>query len=341
VLVALVPFPRYPKSTMMKRTSRLRDVGSRRLSAIGIALVLSVLLGVVSAPVFAADVSFTDPKLEAAIRQAIGLPTQDIQDTDLSELTSLDARFVGITTLEGIQYCTNLTELKLFGNEIADISALAGLVNLTILYLDNNQISNIEALANLTNLTMLTLNNNKITDITALSGLVNLETLLTVGANEIVDIGPLANLTRLTRLDLAGNQIVDISALSNLANLTGLGLADNQIVDISALSGLTRLTQIWLANNQILDIDALVKNSAFAQGDSIDIRLNSLDSRPGSHDMLNVDELRSRGVLVNVDPQTSTDTVGIETVSSMHISWALILGIAGVLATIVAALLLF
>lgn len=306
------------------------------------ALVFGILLAVVSVPMLADDIHFPDPKLEAAVRAAIGVPTRDIQAADLSELTFLDARFLGITTLEGIQHCTNLTELRLFGNEITDISPLSGLVKLTILHLDSNLISDIDALSNLTNLTMLMMNNNQIADITALSGLNNLETLLSLSGNEITDIAALSNLTHLMRLDLADNKIIDISVLSNLGNLTGLGLANNKIVDISVLSGLTRLAKIWLTNNQISDAGALVDNAGFGTGDSVDLRLNCLALMPGAHDMLDIDTLRSRGVIVEADPQNPCDTVKPEIDSSATSgNWWLLLGVSGALAAILAALLLF
>ena len=332
-----IPLSRYPNSTMIKRNNRLRDMRSRGLAVIGMALVLGVLVAIVSAPAFAVVVDFPDPGLEAAIRDATGESTKDIHDTDLSGLTSLDARFRGITNLEGIQHCTALTELKLYGNEIIDISALSGLLNLTILNLDNNQIHDIGALSNLTNLEMLTLSNNKIVDISALSGLTHLVSLLSLSKNEIVDISALSNLTHLTRLDLVNNRIIDISALSGLTNLTGLGLGNNKIVDISAVSGLTNLAKIWLHDNQIRDIQALVDNSTLAAGDSVDIRHNYLDLTPGSPDMLNIETLQGREVLVDVDPQTLDHIVESDSIVGMN-WWLLGMGLIGV---ILAALLLF
>ncbi len=74
---------------------------------------------------------------------------------------------MGITSLEGLQYCTNLTKLEMgyksggTPNQIS-ISPLANLTKLTYLELYDNQISNISALANLTQLTHLILSNNLI-----------------------------------------------------------------------------------------------------------------------------------------------------------------------------------
>ncbi|WP_143462757.1 MucBP domain-containing protein [Levilactobacillus enshiensis] len=60
-----------------------------------------------------------------------------------------------------------------------------------------------------------------------------------VGAiyGDVVDVSPLADLQKLTYLDLQGNRITDISPLSNLKNLKTLALLNNHIRDFSPLKG--------------------------------------------------------------------------------------------------------
>jgi Leucine-rich repeat (LRR) protein len=102
----------------------------------------------VSVPVSAVVINFPAPGLAAAIRNAIGKTIGDIHDTDLIGLTSLDAGDREIANLEGIQYCTNLTELLLYRNQIRDISTLSGLSKLTVIWLVDNEIVDISALVN-------------------------------------------------------------------------------------------------------------------------------------------------------------------------------------------------
>ena len=117
-------------------------------------------------------VTFPDPNLEAAIRDAIGKPTGDIYQSDLSTdnggLTTLNADRRGIVDLTGLEYCTSLTWLYLSQNQISDMSPLVHLTSLVVLYLSQNQISDIPPLANLTNLTFLYLSQNQISDIQSL-----------------------------------------------------------------------------------------------------------------------------------------------------------------------------
>jgi Leucine-rich repeat (LRR) protein len=90
--------------------------------------------------------TFPDKNLERAVRKAIGKPRGPIRAANLENLTVLVASWEGITDLTGLEYCTNLKELRLGGNQISDISALSKLTNLERLYLWGNQISGIKPL---------------------------------------------------------------------------------------------------------------------------------------------------------------------------------------------------
>ena len=262
-------------------------------------------------------VTFADPNLEAAIREAIGKPTGPIYPSDLEGLPSLSASEKNIADLTGLECATSLTSLGLDDNQISNVSPLANLTSLQQLWLGDNQISDISPLANLTSLTGLYLYSNQISTISPLANLTNLMS-LSLRYNQISNISPLANLTNLTWLDLEGNQISTISPLSNLTSLTGLSLqynqisnvsplvnltnlqqlwlGDNQISDISPLSNLTNLTWLDLEGNQISDISPLVDNEGLSEGDEI-----YLTGNPLSSDSINIyiPQLEARGVIVD------------------------------------------
>ena len=111
-----------------------------------------------------ATINFPDAGLDAAIRQALGKRTgQQIAVEDLADLTSLSANDKGISNLSGIELCSNLTTLSLFGNQISDLIPLGSLTNLTSLIgISNNQISDISPLTSLPNLTHVYLGGNKL-----------------------------------------------------------------------------------------------------------------------------------------------------------------------------------
>ena len=120
------------------------------------------------------------------------------------------------------------------------------------------------------NLRKLKVNENEIADITPLKNLTKLE-YLEIQRNRIVDLKPLEKLTNLTFLKLYNNLIEDITPLSNLTNLTGLDLHYNVtvegdelhkniskgITDISALKNLKNLTFLDISANRIEDVSII------------------------------------------------------------------------------------
>jgi uncharacterized repeat protein (TIGR02543 family) len=90
------------------------------------------------------SVTFADPNLEAAIREAIGIPERPIYQSDLEELTSFSASERGISDPAGLELCVSLTYLQLDLNQIGDISSLVqneGLGEGDAVYLRGNPLS--------------------------------------------------------------------------------------------------------------------------------------------------------------------------------------------------------
>jgi len=139
-----------------------------------------------------------------------------------TSLTALNLSGQGLNDEDIIplRYMTNLTDLRLIGNEISDISPLADLTNLTGLFLGANNISDLTPLANLTNLTGLLLDMNQINDLAPLAGLTNL-TELSLGMNQISDLTPLGNLAELEWLNLMLNPIRDWSPVQHVPIVEG------------------------------------------------------------------------------------------------------------------------
>lgn len=277
---------------------------ARRLTALLLAAVLMMVL-VPALPAHAATVvTFPDPNLEAAVRQALNKPTGGITDVDMAGLTILGAGSDGVSNLQGLQYATNLKTLYLDFNRVSDLSPIKGLSKLTSLQLFSNQVSDVSPLAGLTTLTNLRLDYNRISDVSALAGLTNL-TDLKVGGSQLTDISALAGLTKITNLQLYENRISDVSPLAGLTNLTWLDLDTNQIADVSPLAGLTKLSTLYLFSNRISDISALVANPGLGAGDTVYLYNNYLDLSAGSKNMAGINALIGRGASVYYSPQLS------------------------------------
>ncbi|MDP2920277.1 MAG: leucine-rich repeat domain-containing protein [Dehalococcoidia bacterium] len=263
-------------------------------------------------------VTFADLALEKAVRDAIGKPSGDIHQSDVSSLTLLNARSKGVSNLTGLEYCVRLRNLYLDKNQITDVSPLGELHNLIEvsigsnlikdsrplttnhpyminLWLRGNQISDLTPLANLagTTLQWLDLSGNQITDISSVGGLIGLRN-LSLSYNKIKDISAIAKLTNLNYLYLAHNEISDMSALGNIRILMELTLNNNRISDISSL-GITLITaqaRVDLSSNLISDISPLVSRGLGAGG-----KLNLQDNPLGPESVNTyIPRLKARGV---------------------------------------------
>ena len=85
--------------------------------------------------------------LAAVVRETLSIPSgKALTSADLARLQSLDASEQGISELSGIEYCTNLSFIYLWSNQISDISPLASLTYLKHLYIYGNQISDLSPL---------------------------------------------------------------------------------------------------------------------------------------------------------------------------------------------------
>lgn len=130
---------------------------------------------------------------------------------------------------------------------------------------DQPYIYSLNALRYFTNLTYLGLgyalrnesDPNAAVDISPVANLTNLESLQMAGLI-IDDLSAVAGLDKLISLTLFnGEQPLDLSPLAGLTNLQALTLRNNQISDLTPLSGLSKLRYLDLEGNQITDVTPL------------------------------------------------------------------------------------
>jgi Leucine-rich repeat (LRR) protein len=117
-------------------------------------------------------------------------------------------------------------------------------------------IQTLEGMEHLKNLAAFVAPYNQISDVSPLSNLTKLE-FLNLKNNLVTDITKLTGLIKLLHLDIEGNKIADIRILSNMSSLLNLNLSNNKISDISVLQELTALQFLDLKNNQISIVESL------------------------------------------------------------------------------------
>jgi Leucine-rich repeat (LRR) protein len=172
-------------------------------------------------------ITFKDPNLEQAVRQAISKPQGVILVGDVANLLIFQAINSGIKDLSGLEYFTKLNVLMLDGNNISDISQLAKLQKLGLLHLENNQISDISALSSIWNPLILDLSDNRISDVSPLKSLNSLGT-LDLGHNQVSDISPLLEITGLKSLSLEDNPLSADTLNKYIPQLKAKGIAVGQ-----------------------------------------------------------------------------------------------------------------
>ena len=228
----------------------------------------------------AQTVNIPDTNLRAAIAEALGkAPGTRITRDEMATLTHFEAHNADISDLTGLEFATELEEIRCNNNSISDLSPLAGLTKLRVIEFRHNVIKGLTPVKKLLNLDWLIVPHNLISDISPLRWLVNLEG-LDVGDNVISDFSPLADLIKLERVwmsenpraDLSpfagltslrtyhswGTPILNLSALAGLPKLTRIDICGGALSDISSLKGSKSLRELYLVGNEITDISPLV-----------------------------------------------------------------------------------
>ena len=206
-------------------------------------------------------VRISDPNLRAAIAEELGKsPNAPITAEEMKRLRELRVADRGIRDLTGLQFATNMYRLHIGegrrGNQVSDLSPIAGLINLERLYLASNPISDISLLKGLTNLKGLVLERTLVSDLSPLKGLTNLEALW-MDDTIVSDLSPIARLINLKNLRFHDSLVSDLSPLAGLINLENLTFSHRGLSDMSPLAGLINLRRIFSWNHAISDLSPL------------------------------------------------------------------------------------
>ena len=252
--------------------------------------------------------TFVDPYVESAVREAIRVPSGPIHPADVAGLTDLSMvppsgtpsnpppGYVGpVTSLTGIECLWNLRTMY-FEAYSVDLTPLSALSNLTVLSLTDPLETNIPNLPHVKEFSG-DLSSNTV-DI--LSALPSLRVLQLTRADVSTDQAraALSALTGLATLSVPGAGLTDTAPLGALSLLTDVDLNGNQIRDISSLSALANLRSLDLSTNQVTDLSPLVANVSLGYGTGIAIGGNPIDCTAQAQ---NIATLRARGVTLTTD----------------------------------------
>lgn len=262
------------------------------------------------------SVHIPDPNLRAAIAEALGkAPRSAITVAEMATLEGLHASGMGISDLTGLEFATNLKDLRIEDNLMPDLSPIAGLTQLTGLRIPGSKISDISPITELKKLHSLEIYSNDISDISPLAGLTKLHW-LSMYNNPVSDLSPLANLknlggvrvsvegsgdlspiAELTNLEGlyywgSGNPVPDLSPLTNLPKLRGISIEGGGAVDVSPLAGLTAVKELWLHDCGISNLSFLEKLTGL---EHLSLKYNDISDVSPLAELTNLKMLDLRG----------------------------------------------
>lgn len=201
---------------------------------------------------------FTDPAVELAVRETLGIASEKILYTD--QLWSI-TEFVypeDATCLDDLHLLPYLNSLTVNGMENADLTALSGLTVLNRLDLTGCTFpaASIETVAALPELRELILSDCSLSTIAGMEQAAKL-TYLDISSNTIRNLEPLSGLTSLTELYMGHNALTSLEAIAGLTALQKLDVSYNSITILSPVGSLVRLTSLDASHNQLNSVDGI------------------------------------------------------------------------------------
>ncbi|MBQ9170353.1 MAG: leucine-rich repeat domain-containing protein [Bacteroidaceae bacterium] len=235
-------------------------------------LLLAMFLGAqtAGASVVLNATNFPDANFRAYISNLTGVNVgSTISDAKLANVTNIDVNHRSISSLQGIEYFTELTKLDCSNNQLTslDVRWNTKLIDLNCNYnqltsLDfgrNTKLEKLRCLDN--NLTSLSVSNNICltvlycleNQLTSLDVTKNTELIyLNCETNHLTSLDVSKN-TELTSLDCSSNQLTSLDVTKN-TKLTKLHCVGNQLTSLD-VSKNTELTELYCHNNQLSSLD--------------------------------------------------------------------------------------
>lgn len=202
------------------------------------------------------EVTFTDPAIEAAIRDILGTGTDNVLYTN--ELWTITEFTVpeGVATYGDLSLMPYLQTLTIHDQTLDSLTCLSSLSKLQTLDLTGcrfgaEELSVLAALPSLTSLTMADCGLSTIENLAGAQSLAYLD----LRSNTIRNLEALSTMTTLTELYLQNNAVISLSQLSNLGSLQVLNISYNAVTSLAPIAGCVKLTTLDADNNQLTSVD--------------------------------------------------------------------------------------
>lgn len=233
------------------------------------------------------EVTFTDPAMEAAIRETAGIRegktvlTNDLwavteftvpEDAqsfeDLAQLPYLVKLSIVDQTMDSLwplAQLSSLTTLDLSGTRfpVEELNVLAGLPYLNSLTMSSCGISTIAGLEGAPSLTYLDLSNNTVRNLEVLESMTGLKEVY-LQHNAVKDLKSFSQLPNLSKLNVSYNAISSLKPLGSCETLSWLEVDHNSLETLEGVNQLPSLTHLSASSNQLTGV-SILENSTGLQ----------------------------------------------------------------------------
>lgn len=219
-------------------------------------------------------VTFADPAMEAALREALGVNENKVLYTnDLWTITefSVPVEAKNYKDLTNLAFLKKLTVQSGTSGQLQHIAALANLEELIVK--DTAVLANeLPIVGKLPGLKKLTLSG---CSLSTASGLENAKDLiyLDMSDNAIRNLAPIGSLQKLQELNFAHNALNDLTALASVKSLVSIDVSYNNLTTVSPITEITGLKSVIAGNNNISELSNLDKLTAV---EMLDLSYNTL-----------------------------------------------------------------
>ena len=246
-------------------------------------------------------VFFINATIENEVRKVLGKgESDDLSEEDILSITELKLNGLGLTDISDLEQFKNLTKLEICSNSLTDLTPLSSLIKLETLAAGNdpfasdeerekqkNHYKNLDFLKDLTNLKDISFIYCGITDITPIAHLKNLEE-ARLFSNKIEDISPIKELKNLKKIYFFDCRVTDISVVKYLPQLEGIAINCNQVDDLSPLENCVNMTYLDAHDNRIYNIKPLKKLTKMIY---LTLANNNITNLEGIEDMQQLEHL--------------------------------------------------
>ncbi|XP_030845358.1 leucine-rich repeat and IQ domain-containing protein 1 [Strongylocentrotus purpuratus] len=207
---------------------------------------------------------------------------------DRRVLSGVDASWNVLTSLQGLEGCSQLRKLNLSQNKITRISGVESLLSLTHLDLGHNQLVNVSGLTSLVHLQDLNLTSNHLSSVRGLDQCPLLQK-LDLSSNSLSQTPNLSNNVLLRSLSLAGNSLSTLGDFTSmwLPLLQHLDLSQNGLSELAPLKSFLLLSHLSICNNFISDVECIVAGlEGCTRLKRLDVQGNAFTEEPNYRDAI-------------------------------------------------------